>query len=98
MRAQVAAQIRLTSGSIVEGRASVLTHAEMNAGDTLDRPNGNRIASIARSTKHNPKAGQIVDANGEYLIPGLWDMHTHVFFDSTAAESQFPNTRLYHWS
>jgi alpha-L-arabinofuranosidase len=35
----VAAQIRLTSGSIVEGRGSVLTHAQMNAGNTLDHPN-----------------------------------------------------------
>jgi imidazolonepropionase-like amidohydrolase len=47
---------------------------------------GNRIASIARSAKHNPKAAHIVDARGEYLIPGLWDMHTHVYFDSTAAD------------
>ena len=29
---------------------------------------------------------QIVDASGEYLIPGLWDMHTHIYFDSTAAD------------
>jgi imidazolonepropionase-like amidohydrolase len=47
---------------------------------------GNRIASIARSTKHNPRAGQIIDARAEYLIPGLWDMHTHVYFDGTAAD------------
>ncbi len=33
-----------------------------------------------------PKAGQIVDGTGEFLIPGLWDMHTHVYFDSTAAD------------
>ncbi len=47
---------------------------------------GNRITGIALSTSITPKAGQIVDARGEYLIPGLWDMHTHVYFDSTAAD------------
>ena len=47
---------------------------------------GNRITGIALSTSITPKAGQIVDARGEYLIPGLWDMHTHIYFDSTAAD------------
>ena len=47
---------------------------------------GNRITGIGSSTSIIPKAGQIVDARGEYLIPGLWDMHTHVYFDSTAAD------------
>jgi imidazolonepropionase-like amidohydrolase len=46
--------------------------------------NGNRIASISHFTRANPKAGRIVDAKGQYLIPGLWDMHTHVYFDGTA--------------
>jgi imidazolonepropionase-like amidohydrolase len=48
--------------------------------------NGNRITSIAPSTNLKPKAGQVIDAKGQYLIPGLWDMHTHVYFDSTAAD------------
>jgi len=48
---------------------------------------GNRIASIARSTKRNLEAGQIVvDARGRYLIPGLWDMHTHVYFGKTSGD------------
>ncbi len=47
---------------------------------------GNRITSIARSTSLKPKTGQVIDAKGQYLIPGLWDMHTHVYFDSTAAD------------
>jgi imidazolonepropionase-like amidohydrolase len=58
--------------------------------DTTVVIDGNRIAGIARSTarftKCKPEAGQIVDARGQYLIPGLWDMHTHVYFDSTAAD------------
>ena len=33
-----------------------------------------------------PASGKVVDAHGRFLIPGLWDMHTHVFFDRTAAD------------
>jgi imidazolonepropionase-like amidohydrolase len=47
---------------------------------------GNRITAIAPSTSMVAKAGQIVDGTGEFLIPGLWDMHTHIYFDSTAAD------------
>lgn len=54
--------------------------------DTTVVIHGNRIASVARSSKLDPKAGTIVDGTGQYLIPGLWDMHTHVYFDSTAAD------------
>ena len=46
---------------------------------------GKRIAKISPSTRVNPQAGKVVDATGQYLIPGLWDMHTHVYFDGTAA-------------
>jgi alpha-L-arabinofuranosidase len=51
--APVAAQIRLTSGSIVEGRGSVLTHAEMNAGNTLDRPNEVKLAPLPVTVRGN---------------------------------------------
>ncbi len=46
----------------------------------------NRITRLSASTKANPKSGQVIDAHGQYLIPGLWDMHTHVYFDGTAAD------------
>ena len=45
---------------------------------------GNRIIRVEHSSKHAPKTGQVVDAKGQYLIPGLWDMHTHVYFDGMA--------------
>jgi imidazolonepropionase-like amidohydrolase len=54
--------------------------------DTTVVIEGNRITSVARSTRLKPKAGRVIDAHGAYLIPGLWDMHTHVYFDSTAAD------------
>jgi imidazolonepropionase-like amidohydrolase len=46
----------------------------------------NRITRVIASPKANLKSGQVIDAHGQYLIPGLWDMHTHVYFDGTAAD------------
>jgi imidazolonepropionase-like amidohydrolase len=75
--------------------AQTLTITHVTVIDTVTgktRPNttvvvqGNRIVSVGRSAQHDPKGGRVVDARGQYLIPGLWDMHTHVYFDSTAAD------------
>ena len=46
---------------------------------------GKRIARVSPSARVKPQAGKVVDATGQYLIPGLWDMHTHVYFDGTAS-------------
>ncbi|MCC3152325.1 amidohydrolase family protein [Hymenobacter sp. BT770] len=46
---------------------------------------GKRIARVSPSARVSPQSGKVVDATGQYLIPGLWDMHTHVYFDGTAA-------------
>ena len=45
---------------------------------------GKRITRVSPSSRATPKTGRVVDATGQYLIPGLWDMHTHVYFDGTA--------------
>jgi len=48
---------------------------------------GNRIVRVGKAAKDAAhETGKVVDAKGLYLIPGLWDMHTHVYFDSTAGE------------
>lgn len=39
---------------------------------------GNRISKIGRNIKI-PKNAEIIDASGKFLIPGLWDMHVHLF-------------------
>ncbi len=52
--------------------------------DTTVVIHGRRIASVAAHGPA-PPTGKVVDAHGRFLIPGLWDMHTHVFFDHTAA-------------
>src|SRR5215216_349387 len=39
---------------------------------------GNRIAVLGNSGEVSvPQNSQVIDATGKFLIPGLWDMHTH---------------------
>ena len=40
---------------------------------------GTRIIAIGKSSKIRiARAARVIDATGKYLIPGLWDMHTHL--------------------
>ncbi|HEV2147295.1 MAG TPA: amidohydrolase family protein [Longimicrobiaceae bacterium] len=40
---------------------------------------GNRIVAIGRAADVRvPRGARVVDGAGRYLIPGLWDVHTHV--------------------
>lgn len=45
---------------------------------------GNRIRSVGPTTSRTPARGQVIDARGMYVIPGLWDMHTHIYYGSSA--------------
>jgi imidazolonepropionase-like amidohydrolase len=48
---------------------------------------GNRIAAVgARADVAVPAHAEIVEAAGGYLIPGLWDMHTHLLWSTDASE------------
>src|SRR5689334_12247367 len=47
---------------------------------------GNRITSVSAATADS--GGQVVDGTGTYVIPGLWDMHTHAFFGERTPESR----------
>jgi len=52
----------------------------VNGGALTDRTvvvRDGRITSIDSGTV-TPAGSRVVDAHGEYLIPGLWDMHVHV--------------------
>lgn len=41
---------------------------------------GSRIAALGKTgTIRLPQNARVIDASGEYLIPGMWDMHIHVF-------------------
>jgi len=78
---------------LAPGQTLTITHANvintLNGtiqSDTTVIIRGNRITSVGENAKRIPESSQIIDGHGDYLIPGLWDMHTHVYFDSTAAD------------
>ena len=41
---------------------------------------GNRVTEVGRSGRVSvPRNARVVDAAGKFLIPGLWDMHAHIY-------------------
>jgi hypothetical protein len=54
---------------VAGGRVLENQHVAIHAG---------RITSVDADQSDAPEAAVVVDARGEYLIPGLWDMHTHL--------------------
>jgi imidazolonepropionase-like amidohydrolase len=43
-----------------------------------------RITAVGKSSHiRMPKNARVVDAKGQFLIPGLWDMHVHIFNNSS---------------
>jgi imidazolonepropionase-like amidohydrolase len=70
--------------------ASVLAITNVTVVDTAGGPNrpgrtvvvrGDRIAELVETGRAAiPPAARRIDGTGKFLIPGLWDMHTHAFF------------------
>lgn len=78
----VVAQFNLATPTIVITHVTVI-----NPGSSSVRSNqdvlitGEYISAVVDATKYNPpKKALIIDATGQYLIPGLWDMHVHSAF------------------
>jgi imidazolonepropionase-like amidohydrolase len=40
---------------------------------------GDRIVAVGDATTPVPAGAQVIDARGRTLLPGLWDMHVHLF-------------------
>ncbi len=81
----------VAAGAAWRGRAPgdlALTHAsvvDVESGLVLrDRTvlvRGGRIVWVARAGERGVPAGaRVVDAAGRFLVPGLWDAHTHISF------------------
>ena len=52
---------------------------------------GDRISAVGETgTVEVPSDATVIDASGEYLIPGLWDMHAHTFSVPIARDIFFP--------
>lgn len=82
-----------TLTSFASAQTLTLTHVKLiDVTDGKIRPDttvtvdGNRVASVEPSNANPSNRGIVVDGKGKYLIPGLWDMHTHVYFDNTAGD------------
>ena len=66
----------------------VITHATViNPGTSSVQANrtvvitGDHITSISETEAfQSPNKARVIDATGQYLIPGLWDMHVHSAF------------------
>ena len=42
---------------------------------------GDEIIALTPPTEPAPSATQQIDGTGQYLIPGLWDMHVHITYE-----------------
>src|SRR4051812_37819969 len=40
---------------------------------------GNKITGVGHRLEI-PKAAEVIDAGGKFLMPGLWDMHAHLIW------------------
>ena len=66
----------------------VITHVTViNPGTSSVRPDttvvitGDRITAVSGAAGFEvPKNARVIDGRGQYLIPGLWDMHVHSAF------------------
>lgn len=87
----------LTS-QITQPRPLVFTHVTIIDGtgapaksDMTVVITGSRITEVGPGTDLPlPRAAQVVDASGKFLIPGLWDMHVHWFRYDKAFLQLFP--------
>lgn len=62
-----------------------VVHGQLTPGQTV-LIRGNRIAALGpRERVAIPRDARAVDATGEYLIPGLWDLHVHALRNGRAA-------------
>lgn len=77
-------------------RQTAITHVtvvDVRQGGLLDDQtvivSGSRVSQMGTaSSVRAPSGASIVDGRGKFLIPGLWNMHAHVFsnFDSVVTE------------
>src|SRR5215510_13367632 len=78
--------VSVQSREAAHARALAFTHVTVIDGTGAEaKPNftvviaGDRIVEIGpQQSARIPNGAQIINANGKFLIPGLWDMHVHL--------------------
>src|SRR5689334_10176574 len=77
-RAQQPAAQPATASLVFEGVTVIDVEQGKHLADQRVVVTGNRIAAVGDAMAVKvPEGARVVDAKGKYLIPGLWDMHTH---------------------
>ena len=65
---------------VLQHVAVIVGDGSTTLGDATLLIRDGRIAQVDPSGTLKPPVGsQIVDASGKFAIPGLWDMHVHLF-------------------
>ena len=74
-------------GTSAQNQSSVVAFTHVNVIDTVRGAvirdmtvlvTGSRIAEVARTgTVRVPSDAKVIDASGQFMMPGLWDMHVH---------------------
>ena len=66
--------IALVGGTLIDvtGKPAISNSAVVIQGDRI-------IAAGPRSTIEIPNDARVIDITGKYLLPGLWDMHSHFY-------------------
>jgi imidazolonepropionase-like amidohydrolase len=58
--------------------------------------NGNRISAVSDAKNfQSPGQARVIDGSGQFLIPGLWDMHVHMAFGDWFPGGRDVNLPLY---
>jgi len=72
---------RLSAQTLTITNATVVdvSNGALHRGSTVVI-DGHRIVSVGPPSANTQRRGQVVDAKGMFVIPGLWDMHTHAYF------------------
>ncbi|HSF39564.1 MAG TPA: amidohydrolase family protein [Thermoanaerobaculia bacterium] len=80
LKAQAAALARREPGGFaIRGARLFDPETRATFSDTTVVVSGNRIQAVGRDSEVEVPAGmRVIDARGKTLLPGLWDMHTHV--------------------
>ena len=55
--------------------------------------NGGKIARVLDSGESVGKSLEVMDGTGQFLLPGLWDMHVHIVYEP--ADQQMPDLSDY---
>jgi imidazolonepropionase-like amidohydrolase len=86
MRAIAAVSLFSCAVSFAQPSIAISHVTVINPGTSSVQPDrtvviaGDRITSVADSNAPPPKTARVIDATGQFLIPGLWDMHVHSAF------------------